>query len=321
MKKNMNYIIILISVILISVFMNQYIIKKKEGYVNLSCPEIISIANTLSNDNTLRAIQTINSTGIDGSASGRMNYTDNSIGPALSQIIQFFIMVDTFNILMDNRPKFFFDLFENPNLKDDDFIVLYNSYHSLIFALHNIRMTIINININKTSTSKIPICYNINIGDITSWYNYYNTNANKYVNTFKAILENINNNTNTVMPTNDVFQMYVDQFTNSYKMIKNVKECSKTLLSNLTPNNKDIVYPFLNLIQIYVSNCINKINTTFVPALNLKLKNGQQIITPSVPYIIPENKDGPVVKVKSLGDSNLINTNNSLIQGIGATYP
>lgn len=320
MRKNMNYILGLVSVIFISVFMNQYINKKKEGYVNLSCPEIINMANTLLKGNNLLAIQNINDKGIDGSARGKMKYTDTNVGTALSQIIEFFIRIDTFTLLMDKNPKFFSELFENPKLTDIDFTILYNSYHSFIFALHNIRMTIINININIKSTSRTPICYNISIGDVTSWYDYYNSNANKYINTFRKVLDNVND-TNTTKNTDAVFQIYIDQFTNSYNTILNVKECSKALLGDLTPENKKIIYPFLSLIQNYVTLCINKVNTTFVPALNAKLKNGQKILIPSVPYIKPENKDGPVVAVTPLGDGGLINTNNSLIQGVGASYP
>ena len=64
MRKNMNYIIILIVVILISIFINQYIIGKKEGYTNISCNEISKMVNSgILAEKSLLCIQKINSSG------------------------------------------------------------------------------------------------------------------------------------------------------------------------------------------------------------------------------------------------------------------
>lgn len=318
MRKNISYILTLICVIFISVFIHFYIINKREGYMQKSCPDINTLSNTMITDTTLRAIQNINTNGVDSTIQGLMNYTENTVGPALYQIIPFFINIDKFNMLITKNTNFFYDLFENPNLKDSDFLVLYGSYNALKFSLHNIRMAILNINVNINTQSNIPICRNIVIDDIKSWNNHFYTNCNAYVNTFKKVLDNINNTSN-VLPNEKLFQGLVDQFTNNYNIILNLKQCSNGLFTSLTPENRNIIYPFLDLIRNYAGICINTLNKYFVPALNAKLKDGQKIIQ-EAPLPIPENKDGPTVSIGPLGDNSLVKVNNSLIQGVGATY-
>jgi len=99
-----------------------------------------------------------------------------------------------------------------------------------------------------------------------------------------------------------------------------VKQCSDVLLNDLNEDNKKNIYPFLDLIRNYIAFLINLLNLYFVPALNEKLKNGQQIRIEEVPFVMPDTNDQPSIKVKALGDSSLVKLNNSLIQGPGASY-
>jgi hypothetical protein len=179
-------------------------------------------------------------------------------------------------------------------------------------------MIILNINPNIKTQSNIPICRNIVINDVTAWNNYFNNTSNKFVNTFKKILDNINE-TDNVFPKEDLFKSYVDQFTNSYNIILNIKKCSNGLFIDLTPDNKQIIYPFLDLIREYVVICINTLNKYFVPALNKKLKDGQKIIVDS--SVIIDTTGGPIVPMGQLGDDSLVPfpLGSKIIQGVGAT--
>jgi hypothetical protein len=180
-------------------------------------------------------------------------------------------------------------------------------------------MSIININPNIKTQLKIPICKNLNFVNPNTILNDYKPNTKKYVNTFKKILDNINN-TNNTLPSDEVFQTYVTSFTDCYNNILITKQCSNILLNDLKQDQKEIIYPFLDLIRNYIAFLINLLNLYFVPALNEKLKNGQQIRIEEVPFIMPDTKDHPSIKIKSLGDDSLVKLNNSLIQGPGASY-
>lgn len=316
MKKNTKYIIGLISIICISVFISEYTTIKKEGYVTNSCVDLTNMVNSLLSVVNQNRIIDINTNGIDYNTIHE--YADT---PLLFQIVQFFIFMDTFNLLLQKNPNFFIDIFENTNLTDIDFNVLYKSYDTILFSLHNIRMIIININIDpKMKTqSRIPICKNINI-DIKQWNNEYYNNANKYVNTIRKILDNIKNKNNNVSSNDNSFQNYIDQFTDVYNSIINIKNCSDVMFRNLSPNIQAIIYPLLDLVSIYVSNCIQTINKHFVPALNAKLKDGQKIKIQETVYKPPQSQDTSKSSVPNtpLTGGSTLNTT-ALISGIGST--
>jgi len=316
MKKNINYIIGLISVICICVLMNKYK-SKKEGFNEISCVAMNS--SSMLTDKSIQGMQSIMQDGIDAD-NYTQEYSTSKVGPFLSMIVTHLVNIDKFTAFLNSKPTFFTDLFNNQNLQDPDFIIIFNFYNSFNFALHTIRMTIIKVNSNKpyNGNRKLPISSGISI-DVKHTNDYYNNNAKIIVNSMQRILDNINNNTkNTAV---DILDAFAINMSDTYVAIMSIDKCSQYLLKDTAQQQLDIIFPFLDLIRMYCYNLSTLLAKHIVIPLNYKLKNGQIRIKPEVPK--PLTNDGgssvPTSSALVSPTGTLANTN-ALFIGAGATY-
>lgn len=318
MKKNINYMIGLISVIGICALINGFQ-SNKEGYAEKSCVDLNS-STVYFKDNLIDVLKSIMEGGID-ETNYSMVFKKEDVGPVVSITVQHLVNIDKFTAFLKSSPNFFTDLFNNQSLQDPDFIVIYNFYNSFNFALHTVRMILIKVNSNLPykGSKKIPIC-NLQPIDVKSMNDSYNKQAKVIVNSMKKVLDNINK-TKNVPPDLEVSDSFVNVMTDTYGAIMDINKCSQYVFKSFQPQQLDVIFPFLDLIRMYCSNFSTLMAKHVVIPLNYKLKNGQIRIKPEAPK--PPTNDGassvPTSSALVSPTGTLANTN-ALFIGPGATY-
>jgi len=275
MKKNITYIIGLLCIICVTILIDSYLMKIEGfGDVTINCDKLITSVREFTFQN-LSEMDKINTTGVTGPGT-------------LSNL---FIFIDSFNNFIATKRKnekgelinIFDIIFDDPQLKDDDFITIADLYKQFIILFNNVTMIILLINPTLPATINIPVYKSVQpVTDAE--FNQFKASIKENSKSIIKTIRNALNQINKKNPTNSISTDPVaDMIAQLFFSIKNVKLQCKNIMPNIDVNYNSrystippssIVYPFLNLISNYVIHIIRTINVNFVPALNKKISNG-----------------------------------------------
>jgi len=275
MKKNIIYIIGLLCIICVTILIDSYLMKIEGfGDVTINCDMLITSVREFTFQN-LSEIDKINTSGVTGQ--GTLN--------------NFFIMIDSLTDFISTKRKndkgelvnIFDIIFDDPQIKDEDFITIADSYKQFIIFLNNITMVIIQINPTLRATINIPVYK----GVIPITDDRFNEIKKSIKENNKSIMRTIRNALNQINKRNPSNSISTDPMADTmaklFHSIRNVKLQCKNIMPNINMNYNSkssnippsrIVYPFLSLIHNYVVHIIRTVNINFVPALNKKISNG-----------------------------------------------
>ena len=321
MNKNTNYIIGLISIICISVVINGCMKKTKEGYTEMTCSQWKKAISEYFNKNP-NAIKTVDA--INKGKNPEIYNSDR--GDVLQLIILCMYLVGGFDNVMNSYPNFFNDLFNNTEITDSDFIILKNAYNLLNTVLIDLLTTLLAIDYRGESVAAISPIQIVDKQFTDNIFNGVNGNIKILLLNLEAVVLTIQNpkDTNQVS-SNGISMEGVNAMADIYFGIENITECARSnaadLFSDVNPNNKKKIFPFLRLIRDYIYKLANSINTYFVPALNAKLKEGQIKIITLPPPPPPTNPKAKEVVVDQSSSSGGITFGNPLLQGVGGATP
>ena len=307
MKKNTKFIIGLICIIGISVVINGYITNTKEGFENASCSEIKKMIETYFNtsDYFMKLLDKILYV-INSKQKIDVSIIDDSDNQILSFIISCMFLIETFNLIIAQYPSLFTDLFENKEITDTDFVVIYQFYNIVNEILQKINFTLLRITYKTRYLINLPIT-NVATVKIDNATILKNTNSNikNIITVMQKISDNINSITGVTITKDDIYYNDVKTFMLFNDTVNTLKNCDLDIMQTISDNKKKRIYPFLKLIQKYVKNLSNSMNTYIAPALNKKLKDGQKIYTVDKSTKPTVNENGPSVPVyDALGSGN-----------------
>jgi hypothetical protein len=321
MKKNTKYIIGLICIIGISVVINGYIKNTKEGFENASCSEINKMIETYFNtsDYFMKFLDKVFN-GINSKQKIDISIVQDSDNQVLSFIISFMFFIDSFNLILAEYPTVFIDLFENKEITDADFVVIYQFYNIVNKILRDINFTLLRITYKTRYLINLPITNVTSLKiDNATILNKTNSVIKNVITIMQKISENINSITGITITTNDIYYNDVKSFILFYDTVKTLKNCDLDIMKNIPDNKKERIFPFLKLVQKYVKNLSNSMNKYIAPALNRKLKDGQKIPIIDISTKPTVNENGSSVPVgDGLGSSTGgFGIESKLISGVG----
>jgi hypothetical protein len=258
--------------------------------------------------------------GINSKQKIDVSILQDSDNEELSFIISFMFLIDTFNLILAQYPTLFTDLFENKEITDPDFVVIYQFYNIVNKILQDINFTLLKITYKTRYVLNLPITNVASVKiDNTTILNRTNSIIKNVITIMQKISENINSITGITITKDDIYYNDVKSFILFYDTVKTLKSCDLDIMKNIPDNKKERIFPFLKLIQKYVKSLSNSMNKYIAPALNRKLKDGQKIPIIDISTKPIENEDGPSVPVEDgLGSSTGgFGIESKLISGVG----